>query len=72
MRNAQQQPTLIDDIGAIAGLYAGVFRMMSRRLNPQAHQRFPALPDDLLPPPLPKGTRKRRRNLDPTTASRRN
>jgi hypothetical protein len=55
MRNAQQEqePTIIDDIGAIALLYAGVFRMIGRRLNPQSRQRLPALPDDMLPPPLP-------------------
>jgi hypothetical protein len=55
MRNAQEQqePTIIDDIGAIALLYAGVFRMIGRRLNPQARQKLPALPDELLPPPLP-------------------
>jgi hypothetical protein len=55
MRNAQREPTLIEDIGAIAGLYGGVFRMMTRRWNPRAHQpTLPVLPEELCPPPLPE------------------
>jgi hypothetical protein len=69
MRNAQQEPTIIDDIGAIAVLYAGVFRMIGRRLNPQSRQRLPALPDDMLPPPLPV-TRPATRSREPVGARR--
>ena len=69
MRTPRRNPTIIEDIGALADLYVGVFRMMGRRINPRTHRRvFPALPDELLPPPLPDWKTQRR----PTLISRRN
>ena len=54
MRTTRRDPTIIEDIGALADLYVGVFRMMGRRIDPRTpKQAFPALPDEYLPPPLP-------------------
>ena len=51
---SSRSPTLAEDIGALADLYVGVFRMMNRRFNPKAPKpQFPALPEELCPPPLP-------------------
>ena len=69
MRTTRGDPTIIEDIGALADLYVGVFRMMGRRIDPRTpKQAFPALPDELLPPPLPD----RRTQRHPTLISRRN
>ena len=69
MRTTRRDPTIIEDIGALADLYVGVFRLMGRRLNPRTpKQAFPALPDELLPPPLPDWKTQRH----PTHISRRN
>jgi len=71
MRTTRRDPTIIEDIGALADLYVGVFRMMGRRIQARTHihkQAFPALPDELLPPPLPD----RRTQRHPTLISRRN
>jgi hypothetical protein len=55
MPSTYKEPTLIEDIGALADLYVGVFKMMGRRLDPRASkkQTLRVLPEDLLPPPLP-------------------
>jgi len=69
MRTTRRDPTIIEDIGALADLYVGVFRMMGRRINPRTpKQAFPALPDEFLPPPLPG----RKTQRHPTLISRRN
>ena len=69
MRTTRTDPTIIEDIGALADLYVGVFRMMGRRIDPRTQkQAFPALPDELLPPPLPDWKTQRH----PTQISRRN
>ena len=69
MRTARKDPTIMEDIGALADLYIGVFRLMGRRIHARTHkQAFPALPDELLPPPLPTWETQRH----PTYTSRRN
>ena len=55
MPSTYKDPTLIEDIGALADLYFGVFKMMGRRLDPRTSkkQSVCVLPEELLPPPLP-------------------
>jgi len=63
MPSTYKDPTIIEDIGALADLYLGVFRMMGRRLNPRTPKRtFRVLPDELLPPPLPDWTKEPHRS----------
>jgi len=72
MRNAQQGPTIIEDIGALAELYTGLFKMMSRRLAPRPRRhKHPQLPDELLPPPMAVAAQSRT-HRDPTRHERRN
>lgn len=69
MRTAEKEPTLFEDIGALADLYVGVFRLMGRRLSHRTHKRaIRVVPEDMLPPPMPDW----RTEQHPTLISRRN
>jgi hypothetical protein len=69
MRTAPKEPTLIEDIGALADLYVGVFRLMSRRWDPRTPKKsVPTLPEEMWLPPLPEWREER----EPAQVSRRN
>ncbi|TMB94296.1 MAG: hypothetical protein E6J42_11635 [Chloroflexi bacterium] len=61
MRKQAQNPTLIQDVGALADLYLTVFTMLGRRVLPHSARKrlpFPAAGEYRAPEPPPVSARR--------------